>query len=233
MCRSALNRDDPRVVLFVERRSLSAYCQRMTLGRLRPLLLVLALVASVTTGSVLLATAASAAQTCTHTSSGSCIRGGELCPRASYGRTGTDARDRRYVCTGDRTHPHWEAAGATAKRRYHGPVLSDGSGDIASARHKPRTTYLTGDGTLTMYNSHWSRWTRTRAVGHGIGHYNTCDPYCYNGKTIKVKMTLVETQPRNRCGKRVFTKYSVTFARKPTKSASRHLVLTRSSIECN
>ncbi|MEZ0580405.1 hypothetical protein [Nocardioides sp. MH1] len=44
---------------------------------------------------------------CTRTSSGSCIRGGEFCPQASYGHSGWDARGRRYVCKGDRTHPHW------------------------------------------------------------------------------------------------------------------------------
>jgi hypothetical protein len=45
---------------------------------------------------------------CTHTSSGSCIRGGEFCPQASYGMTGWDAENRHYVCQGDHTHPHWE-----------------------------------------------------------------------------------------------------------------------------
>ncbi len=45
--------------------------------------------------------------TCTHTSSGSCIRGGQFCPQASYGHVGYDASHRRYVCKGDRTHPHW------------------------------------------------------------------------------------------------------------------------------
>ena len=44
---------------------------------------------------------------CTHTSSGSCIRGGEFCPQASYGHSGWDAHGRRYVCKGNHTHPHW------------------------------------------------------------------------------------------------------------------------------
>jgi len=45
--------------------------------------------------------------TCTKTSSGSCIRGGQFCPQASFGRSGYDAAGRRYVCKGDRSHPHW------------------------------------------------------------------------------------------------------------------------------
>jgi hypothetical protein len=44
---------------------------------------------------------------CTRTSSGTCIRGGEFCPQASYGHSGWDAHGRRYVCKGDHTHPHW------------------------------------------------------------------------------------------------------------------------------
>ncbi|GAA4709586.1 hypothetical protein GCM10023349_30610 [Nocardioides conyzicola] len=47
------------------------------------------------------------ARSCTHTSSGSCIRGGQFCPRASYGHSGWDAHGRRYVCKGNRSHPHW------------------------------------------------------------------------------------------------------------------------------
>jgi hypothetical protein len=56
------------------------------------------------------ASAASVSQTmrpCTRTSSGSCIRGGQFCPRAKYGKSGWDARGRRYVCKGNRSHPHW------------------------------------------------------------------------------------------------------------------------------
>lgn len=44
---------------------------------------------------------------CTHTSSGTCIQGGEFCPQAKYGQSGWDAAGRRYVCEGDHTHPHW------------------------------------------------------------------------------------------------------------------------------
>jgi hypothetical protein len=47
------------------------------------------------------------ARPCTRTSSGKCIRGGQFCPRSKYGKSGWDARGRRYVCKGDRSHPHW------------------------------------------------------------------------------------------------------------------------------
>jgi membrane protein involved in colicin uptake len=46
--------------------------------------------------------------TCTQTSSGSCIRGGELCKQSEYDQSGYDADGTRYVCKGDSSHPHWE-----------------------------------------------------------------------------------------------------------------------------
>ena len=44
---------------------------------------------------------------CTRTSSGKCIKGGEFCPKAKLHKSGWDAKGRRYVCKGSRTHPHW------------------------------------------------------------------------------------------------------------------------------
>jgi hypothetical protein len=44
---------------------------------------------------------------CTRTSKGTCIKGGQFCPQAKYGKNGWDASGRRYVCKGDHTHPHW------------------------------------------------------------------------------------------------------------------------------
>jgi len=44
---------------------------------------------------------------CTKTSTGKCIRGGQFCPQRKYGRSGWDAKGRRYVCKGNHTHPHW------------------------------------------------------------------------------------------------------------------------------
>lgn len=44
---------------------------------------------------------------CTKTSSGHCIAGGQFCPQASYGKSGWDAKGRRYVCKGSHSHPHW------------------------------------------------------------------------------------------------------------------------------
>jgi len=51
---------------------------------------------------------APASHSCTRTSTGSCIQGGEFCKQSMYGQTGYDANGRSWVCTGDSTHPHWE-----------------------------------------------------------------------------------------------------------------------------
>jgi hypothetical protein len=47
---------------------------------------------------------------CTRTSSGKCIRAGEFCPVADYGTTGYDGSGAKLLCTGTRSHPHWEHA---------------------------------------------------------------------------------------------------------------------------
>lgn len=44
---------------------------------------------------------------CTRTSSGNCIQGGQFCPKAKYGQTGQDANGRSYRCTGEKSRPHW------------------------------------------------------------------------------------------------------------------------------
>lgn len=53
-------------------------------------------------------TAQATSHSCTRTSSGSCIAGGQFCKQSMYGQIGYDASGRSWRCTGDRTHPHWE-----------------------------------------------------------------------------------------------------------------------------
>ena len=70
-----------------------------------------ALVATTTTPRAATPTkapSAPASHACTTTSSGSCIQGGQFCRQALYGQTGYDGSGRKYTCTGDHTHPHWE-----------------------------------------------------------------------------------------------------------------------------
>ena len=57
-------------------------------------------------GVAITAESASAA-TSTKTSTGTCIKGGQFCPKAKYKKAGIDAKGRKYVCKGDKNHPHW------------------------------------------------------------------------------------------------------------------------------
>jgi hypothetical protein len=95
-------------------------------------------------------------------------------------------------------------------------VYSVAAGDIDARQYKPRLTYLTGDGTLDMHNSHWAKWTATTAVGTGIAYVKNCKPDCgQSSKIAHVKMHLREYDVKKRCGFLVFTRYAERLARKP------------------
>ena len=72
------------------------------------LLVLTGLVAAPAVGSAAPAAPAAAAASCTKTSSGTCInKGGQYCPKKSYGKSGYDKNHKRWVCKGDRNHPRW------------------------------------------------------------------------------------------------------------------------------
>lgn len=50
---------------------------------------------------------ASAKHACTKTSSGTCIKGGQFCPKKKYGNFGWDAKGKKWKCKGNHSHPHW------------------------------------------------------------------------------------------------------------------------------
>lgn len=58
-------------------------------------------------GGVALSAESAQAASCTKTSSGTCIKGGQFCPKAKYKKAGFDAKGRKYICKGDKNHPHW------------------------------------------------------------------------------------------------------------------------------
>ncbi|MET0819378.1 MAG: hypothetical protein ABWY58_00310 [Aeromicrobium sp.] len=78
------------------------------MNKFRSSIVAFVLTTSALSGAGIAITAESAsAATCTKTSTGKCIKGGQFCPQAKYKKAGIDAKGRRYVCKGDRTHPHW------------------------------------------------------------------------------------------------------------------------------
>ena len=124
----------------------------MMLRRLKPLLLAAALllgfVATLTVSSP-----ATAAPGCTTTSSGACIRGGEFCPKASYGQHGFDASGNELVCTGDQTHPKWEPVSSTpAPPPPPAPATCDPFTDVlASSAFCADIQWLNSQGITTGY----------------------------------------------------------------------------------
>jgi hypothetical protein len=69
------------------------------------------LTASTLSGAGLAMSAESAsavsAVACTKTSSGTCIKGGQFCPKAKKKKAGYDAKGRRYVCKSSKGTLHW------------------------------------------------------------------------------------------------------------------------------
>jgi hypothetical protein len=88
-------------------------------------------------------------------------------------------------------------------------VLSAGDGSVSYAKYRPHAVDFVQDGTLWLTGTHWSRWTATRAVGHGVAHVNNCDPYCAAGSIANVPARIVESHPVTVCGRRVFSRYEL------------------------
>ena len=83
-------------------------------------------------------TVTSSGHACTRTSSGTCIQGGQFCPQASLGKSGGTAKGRRYVCKGDRTHPHWmKPYAARLGSSWLGPATRPGRREHLGSRPCP------------------------------------------------------------------------------------------------
>jgi hypothetical protein len=76
--------------------------------KIRSSIVAFVLTTSALAGAGVAVTAESAsAASCTKTSTGKCIKGGQFCPKAKYKKVGYDASGRKYICKGDSSHPHW------------------------------------------------------------------------------------------------------------------------------
>ncbi len=76
--------------------------------KIRSSIVAFVLTTTAISGAGVAITAESAsAVTCTKTSTGTCIKGGQFCPKAKYKKAGIDAKGHKYVCKGDKDHPHW------------------------------------------------------------------------------------------------------------------------------
>jgi hypothetical protein len=78
------------------------------MNKFRSSIVAFVLTTSALSGAGIAITAESAsAATCTKTSTGKCIKGGQFCPKAKKNKVGVDAKGRRYVCKNSKGSLHW------------------------------------------------------------------------------------------------------------------------------
>lgn len=84
------------------------------------------------------------------------------------------------------------AATAAATIEFYG---AGGGGHV-----RPRTLFLTGDGTLDVFRVHWKAWGGTAASGHGTAEWHGCTPNCASGIDHQAYVTVKLSNIR-RCGR--------------------------------
>jgi hypothetical protein len=63
-------------------------------------------------------------------------------------------------------------------------------GTNGRAEVKPRSLWLTGDGTLDVFNVHWTSWGGPVATGAGLAKYHGCTPDCARGRQHQARVTI-------------------------------------------
>jgi hypothetical protein len=77
------------------------------------------------------------------------------------------------------------------------------AGADGGARVRPGTLFLTGDGTLDVFQVQWNHWGGSFATGHGTAEYHGCTPICASAPVHHAAVT-VRLSAIRRCGKRSF-----------------------------
>jgi hypothetical protein len=64
-------------------------------------------------------------------------------------------------------------------------------GAVTQARHiRPRTLWLSADGSLEVMHIRWSRWGEKVAVGRGRATWHSCTPTCWQATVHHAKVTV-------------------------------------------
>lgn len=93
------------------------------------------------------------------------------------------------------------------------------SHQASEAKIRPKLTFVSGDSTLWITHSTWSKWNANQAVGTGVSHVNNCDPSCAGGHVYKDPVHVTLSRPRQHCGKTFFTRLVMRWpGRKPPKA---------------
>jgi hypothetical protein len=123
----------------------------------------------------------------------------------------------------------WASAGLTAG--HHKTYFAE-SHQAQEAKIRPALTFVSGDSTLWITHSKWSKWSSKRAVGRGISHVNNCRPDCGQGHVYKNRVRMVLTRPHQHCGKRFFTLLVMHWPASQPPKADRHPRQRLTPINC-
>jgi hypothetical protein len=74
---------------------------------------------------------------------------------------------------------------------------------------KPKTLFLTGDGTLDVFHVTWQSWGGALATGHGTAEYHGCKPDCAAGKQHSAAVTVKLSDPVSCSGRTYYSRVSL------------------------
>jgi hypothetical protein len=70
---------------------------------------------------------------------------------------------------------------------------------------KPKTLFLTGDGTLEVQSVSWSGWGGSDATGSGKAEYHGCTPSCAQAKVHHAQVKITLSKIKTCSGKQYYT----------------------------
>jgi hypothetical protein len=75
---------------------------------------------------------------------------------------------------------------------------------------KPKTLFLTGDGTLAVQSATWSSWGGATASGSGKAEYHGCTPSCAGATVHHAHVTIKLSKIKTCSGKQYYSHVALT-----------------------
>jgi hypothetical protein len=73
-------------------------------------------------------------------------------------------------------------------------------GIAADRVERPKTLWISSDGSLWVSKLSWMRWTTRQAAGRGIAVVNDCNPDCADGNLHQYPVIVRLAHPHHACG---------------------------------
>lgn len=86
-----------------------------------------------------------------------------------------------------------------------------------SLAFRPHTLEVAGEGSFIVQRMRWSTWASRLARGRGIGAQDDCEPDCATGTFHRAPARIRLWRPRQRCGHRIWTRMTLTWAHGPPR----------------